>query len=189
MKNLFWGHLGSTLKSGFLARTAWAHHSSTWTSKSGNWWANHPKDREKSIYPQSSCCFCHNAHIPDPVLYPVPDSCSTVPTTVHCVYWLLDLSNAFLFLNPHLRICLLILEKEEGGERMSEKETLMWERSIDRSPPICAPTRGWTHILSLGPDRELNPQTFGVWDDTPTKPPGQGSDVLTYLLFFWYWQN
>ena len=50
-------------------------------------------------------------------------------------------------------------ERGVGGER---------ERNINWLPPICALTGDWTCNLDMCPDRELNPQPFGVWDDAPT---------------------
>ena len=35
-----------------------------------------------------------------------------------------------------------------------------------------------THNLGMCPDQGLNPQPFGVWDNAPTKSPGQG-----YFIF------
>ena len=64
----------------------------------------------------------------------------------------------FIYFNPHLRICLLILEREKrrGGER----ETSM--------PPIHALPRYQTQNPGMCPDRESNPQPFGVQDDAST---------------------
>ena len=45
-----------------------------------------------------------------------------------------------LFLHPHPRICLLILEREEAGEREREKQQC--ERSIDELPPCTCPLLG-----------------------------------------------
>ena len=70
-----------------------------------------------------------------------------------------------IIFNPHPRICLSILETEEGREG----ETSMRERNIDWLPPVGAPTRTQTCNLGLCPDRGLNPHLFGEWEDTPTK--------------------
>ena len=78
-------------------------------------------------------------------------------------------------LYPHLRICLLILEREEGRER----ETAMWERNINRMPPIHAPTGYWTHNLGMCPDRKLILQSFGAWDDSPTNWPTKLGPEIT----------
>ena len=40
--------------------------------------------------------------------------------------------------------------------------------NISRLPPVNALTRDQTHHLGMGPDWELNPQSFGAWDDAPT---------------------
>ena len=40
----------------------------------------------------------------------------------------------FLIFNSHLRICLLILEKEEGGEREGEGERCERETSVSCLP-------------------------------------------------------
>ena len=49
---------------------------------------------------------------------------------------------------------LLILEREEGGEREREKHQLAASHT--------------------SPDQGSNPQTFGVQDNAPTKQHGQG---------------
>ena len=60
-----------------------------------------------------------------------------------------------IYLSPRLRICVLILKREEEGER---------ERNIDWLPPVYTP----------------NPQLFGVWDGAPTEPPGQSQSVIYF---------
>ena len=55
--------------------------------------------------------------------------------------------------------------REEGGERgkhWCERETLI------SCLLIRTPTGGWTSKLGMCPDRDLNPQPFGQWDDAPT---------------------
>ena len=73
------------------------------------------------------------------------------------------------FFNSHLRMCLLILERERKGER---------ERDINQLPPICAPTGDRTCNLSTCPDQGYNPQPL-VCGLTlqPTEPPGQGCHI------------
>ena len=67
-----------------------------------------------------------------------------------------------LFLNPHLRICSLTLERGEGGER----GTSVWERNTDRLPPVLAPT---------GPDRTGTCHFSGHWTVLQaSEPPSQG---------------
>ena len=84
------------------------------------------------------------------------------------MYITMDLLNSvqIIILNSHLRICLLILEREERGERKRE-------RNINWLPPIYALTGDGTHNLAMFPDQESNPQPFGVWDDAPTESPAQ----------------
>ena len=42
------------------------------------------------------------------------------------------------------------------------------ERNVSQLPPVLALTRDQTHNLSMCPDQELNSNTFGAWDSTPT---------------------
>ena len=81
---------------------------------------------------------------------------SFLPAMMHAqqISFALKMSNCLLLVccpifkkNPHWRICLLILEREEGEKR---------ERNIDRLPPLCAQTGG------------LNLQPFGLRDGAPT---------------------
>ena len=58
----------------------------------------------------------------------------------------------YYFFNPHLRICLSILEKEGR-----ENETSVWERNIDWLPPKGAPTRNQTHNLGMCHEWGSNP--------------------------------
>lgn len=53
------------------------------------------------------------------------------------------------------KIWLLILEKEEKGER---------KRNINWLPPIHAPTGYQIHNLGMCPKQELNLPPFGVWE-------------------------
>ena len=66
--------------------------------------------------------------------------------------------------NPHPRICLLILEREEGGEGEGQGEG---ERNINQVPPTCTLTGDQTHNLGAHPNQEQNAQPFGVGDDAP----------------------
>ena len=73
--------------------------------------------------------------------------------------------------NPHSRICLFILEREEEGKRKSETErkTSMWERNIDL-------------LSSRRPDSGWNLQPFGARDNAqPTDQPGQGQNHSKFL--------
>ena len=78
-------------------------------------------------------------------------------------------SSTLFYFNSHPRICLLILEREEGGEgereRERERERLMWERNIDQLRPGHTPTGDWMCNLGMCPDQELNPQPSGVQGD------------------------
>ena len=62
-----------------------------------------------------------------------------------------------LFFHLHPRICLLIWERERS----------MWKRYFDQLLPIHTPGDR-THSLGMCPDWESNPQTFGVWNNSPT---------------------
>ena len=67
--------------------------------------------------------------------------------------------------NPHPRICLLILEKEEGRGSEREKQNVS---NINCLPPVHSPTGDRTSNLGKCPNQGLNPQPSGVWNDTPT---------------------
>ena len=54
-------------------------------------------------------------------------------------------------------------------ERVTERETLMWERNIDLSPPVLALTEDWTPNIAM----------YGLTLQ-PTEPPRQSC-----LLYFW----
>ena len=84
-----------------------------------------------------------------------------------------------LFLNSHLRICLLILEREEG--RGSERERDIYVRNINRLPLALPLTGNQTRNLGMCPDRGSKPQPFGVLDNTePPEPPSQGWQLFAY---------
>ena len=83
-----------------------------------------------------------------------------------CVYELLVLISFLnIIFNPHLRICLLILEREErrGGER---------ERDVKEKYRLVAshtcPDQDQTHNLGMCPDWGSNRRPLGAWDDGPT---------------------
>ena len=81
--------------------------------------------------------------------------------------------NPLSHFNPHPRICLLILER---GGRREERER---KRNID--------VREKYRLFSshLCPNWGLNPQPFGVRDNTQaTEPPGLGSTVSLYVMLF-----
>ena len=78
-----------------------------------------------------------------------------------------------LFFYPHLRTCLLILETREGS-RETRRETLMWERGVNRLP--------LTRTLTV--DQTPNPGIYLPW--TGIKPTtfqlmGWPSNQLSYL--------
>ena len=56
--------------------------------------------------------------------------------------------------------------RERGMGR--ERETLIWERNINRLPPVHALNGNQTHNLGVGTDRELNLQPFSAQDDAST---------------------
>lgn len=72
------------------------------------------------------------------------------------------------FLNPHLRICLFILEREEGRER---------ERSIDWLPLVCTLTWSWTWNL-----------LFGIWADAPINLATPARAKLFFFFFDEAWE-
>ena len=81
----------------------------------------------------------------------------------------------FLIFNPHLRICLLILERKRQGERERERNRDVWENS-NRLPSVCALT--WDQTRKILVHR----MTF-----RPTEPPGQGwIDCMLITSDLWY---
>ena len=55
------------------------------------------------------------------------------------------------------------------------------KKNINQLPPLPAPTRDQTRILSMCPDQEPNPY-FCVQDNTPTEPPCQSSHFILKWL-------
>ena len=70
----------------------------------------------------------------------------------------------------------LILEREEGGERETERERNIDVRNIDQLPPPHTPTGDWTQNLGMYLVHESNLQPFGVQGNASTNwatQPGQ----------------
>ena len=59
-------------------------------------------------------------------------------------------------------------ERRREREGRRDRQTEIDVRNINQLPFVCTPTRDPTHNLGMCPDRESNPQTFGVKDNTPT---------------------
>ena len=84
------------------------------------------------------------------------------------------LSIVFIYL--FVCLCIYILKsspkdmfidfRKTGKE--TKRETLMLVRNISQVPPVCPLTRDQTCSLGMCPDQDLNPQPFGVRNDTPT---------------------
>ena len=80
----------------------------------------------------------------------------------------------FSFLNPYLKIYLLILEREKGRER---------ERNINWLPPTYVLTMDWTHSLGMCLDQGSNLQPFVVWEDAPTNLATRKGPFVIYYMF------
>ena len=59
----------------------------------------------------------------------------------------------------------LLLEREEGRERKTGRETLMCERYIDWLPLSCTPTGDGAYNAGMCPDQEPNQRPSTLWDD------------------------
>ena len=81
--------------------------------------------------------------------------------TERCDFYGADKFYLFIIKNLHSRICVLILEREEGAERKTSIGCLPYTPHWDR-----------TCKLGMCPDQESNlfsiPKFFGVQDDAPT---------------------
>ena len=99
----------------------------------------------------------------------------------------------FVCVNPHPRICLLILEREGGREvgkereRKTERETLMWERNTDQLLPTRAPARDRICNLGMCPDQDrgCNILVYGTTLQPP-EPPGLARASLVFLIIASY---
>ena len=58
--------------------------------------------------------------------------------------------------------------RDRGKARERERERHIHVRNIDRLPPVHAPNGDGTCNLGMYPDQGLNPQPFGVRNDTST---------------------
>ena len=73
-----------------------------------------------------------------------------------------------------------------------ERGTLKWERNIHQFPPVCAPMGDQIHNLGMCPDRESNPQTFGVQDNASTNWatwPGYRDATLNQIAKGYLWDT
>ena len=90
--------------------------------------------------------------------------------------------NIISIFNPHLRIYLLIPEREGRGEREREREKHWCERNIDRLLSTHVLTRDWICSLGMCLDRISSLWTFGFM--------GQNSNYLSHtnqgLAFLFY---
>ena len=107
---------------------------------------------------------------------------------IFIVYTVTDVPNFTCFnniflKNPHLRICLLILEGATEIERDRERETMMWEGNFDRLYPVCPQTKHqtWTLMCPAG-DRTCNILSYGKLLQ-PTEPPGQDCFKVSFDFF------
>ena len=69
----------------------------------------------------------------------------------------------------------IFIDSWESGRGRERARTSVWERNINWLLFVGVPTGNQTHNLGMCPDWESNPQSLGVQDNTPTKPPGQGT--------------
>ena len=84
-------------------------------------------------------------------------------------------SSFFFFLNPHPRICLLILEWEEGREN-----------NIDWLPLVCALTGDWTCNIGICPDLGLNPQPFWCMGQRSNQLRHPARVVFSFCIKFFF---
>ena len=80
-------------------------------------------------------------------------------------------------------MCSLIFREELGGGERKRKK----ERNIDGLPPVCTLTGDRTYNLGMCPDRESNPQHFGLWDNIPTNWPSPATAHLLLYPFRNFW--
>ena len=100
-------------------------------------------------------------------------------TLTSCVNWG---ELFFLFFNPYLNTCLLVLVRGEGG-RERGRETSNWERSIHQLL-LRAPTGDPTCNSGTCLDWEWNSQPFSLRDSSPTNwsTPARAGQIISYLL-------
>ena len=78
---------------------------------------------------------------------------------------------------PHPKTYLLIWER--GREKnIYVKGNIYTRGNIDQFPVLCTLTPGWARKLGMYFDQELNLQPFGLLDNAPTEPPGQGQGEI-----------
>ena len=75
----------------------------------------------------------------------------------------------------------VFIYRERKGGRKKGKETQMWQRNIDRSPCVHAPTGDTTHNPAVCLNQVSNLQIFALWDDTQPTEPHQSGPVFSFL--------
>ena len=69
------------------------------------------------------------------------------------------------------------------------RDTLMWKRSIDPLPLICAPTGDWTQVLALTGNQMGDLLTLCGWHPTHWATPVRARDrVVTATLYILFWR-
>ena len=116
-------------------------------------WANYPGNNNKSIGDRDVQCPVaveNSIMAPQKLKHRITCHPAIPLLGIYPNEWKVE--TQILFFNPHPRICLLILEREEGGR---EREKHWCERE--------------TSVAShTDPLNRSNPPPIGVWDDAPT---------------------
>ena len=85
----------------------------------------------------------------------------------------------WFFLNSHLKICLLIVEREEGRE--GEREKGLCVRNMGQLPPLHVPTgiKPVSQACALTRNRTCNLLVYRMALPS-TEPPGQGTSMCFF---------
>ena len=91
-----------------------------------------------------------------------------------------------LFFLRNFFICLLILQREEGGVRDRERGRNIYvrERISNLLPPVCTPIRDQTYNQSKCSSQRWNSQPIGVRDRVPNNWASQPGLICFILIEF-----